>query len=133
MTHPALLSALLSAPLLMAFIAPASAADIYRCGPQGSAYSQTPCANGTYLALADARNDEQRREARLVALRTEALAASLEQDRLTAESVDRPALAVGFKSSASPGSRSAASALPARGKAKRPRSPVSTADRARSP
>ena len=82
--------------MAVALIAPAAAADVYRCGPNGSTYSQTPCAEGRRIELIDARSDEQRLQARQVNERTVALASSLERDRLANEAAQRPALAGSF-------------------------------------
>jgi hypothetical protein len=76
----------------VALIAPVSAADIYRCGPNGSTYSQTPCADGRRVEFIDDRSDEQRLQAKQVNERTVALASSLERDRLASEAANQPAL-----------------------------------------
>ena len=94
--------------MAVAFITPAAAAEIYRCGPNGSTYSQTPCAEGRRLELADARSDEQRLQARQVTERTVALASSLERDRLTHEAALRPALAGSFNAPVKSASKNAA-------------------------
>jgi hypothetical protein len=59
---------------------------VYRCGPDGRSYSQTPCAQGRSVEVNDARSAQQRREAIEVAERDRALGASLQQDRLARES-----------------------------------------------
>ena len=82
--------------MAVALIAPAAAADVYRCGPNGSTYSQTPCAEGRRIEQIDARSDEQRLQARQVNERTVALASALERDRLAYEAALRPALAGSF-------------------------------------
>ncbi len=75
---------------------PVAAEDIYRCGPRGAIYSQTPCSDGQRIDRADARNDEQRLQARQVNERIVALAESLERERLASEAAHRPALAGSF-------------------------------------
>ena len=114
------LYALIAGWMAIALITPAAAAEIYRCGPNGSTYSQMPCAEGRRLELADARSDEQRLQAKQVNARTVALASSLERDRLTHEAALRPALAGSFnapvKTVSKNGVRPKSSA-----KAKRPR------------
>ena len=94
--------------MAVAFITPAAAAEIYRCGPNGSTYSQTPCAEGRRLELADARSDEQRLQAKQVTERTVALASSLENDRRADEAALRPALAGSFNAPAKSVSKNAA-------------------------
>ncbi len=86
----------LASSMAVALITPAAAADVYRCGPNGSNYSQTPCAEGRRLELVDERSDEQRMQAKQVNERTAALASSLERDRLANEVALRPALAGSF-------------------------------------
>ena len=105
-----------------ALITPAAAAEIYRCGPNGSTYSQTPCADGRRLEVIDARSDEQRLQAKQVNERTVALAASLERDRLAAEAAHRPALAGSFNTPAKDvSSQTARSDTDAHSKAKKER------------
>ncbi|MEI7463792.1 MAG: DUF4124 domain-containing protein [Burkholderiales bacterium] len=79
--------------MAVALITPVAAAEIYRCGPDGSTYSQTPCADGRRIDILDARSDKQRLQARQVSERTAALASSLERDRLASEAANRPTLA----------------------------------------
>lgn len=88
-------------PLIAAWIgltiaSPLAAAEIYRCGPNGAVYSQTPCGEGRRLELMDERSDEQRLQAQQVNERTMALASSLEHERLSSEAAHRPALAGSF-------------------------------------
>lgn len=102
--------------------APAAAAEIYRCGPNGSTYSQTPCADGRRVELVDARGDEQRLQAKRVTERTVAMASSLERDRLASEAALRPALAGSFDAPAKKVSSSATrSNAPSSVKAKKKR------------
>lgn len=82
--------------IAMSIALPAFAAEIYRCGPRGATYSQTPCADGHRLAIADERNEEQRAQAQQTAARTLAMATTLERDRLATEAAYRPALAGSF-------------------------------------
>ena len=85
---------------MAALATPMAAAEIYRCGPNGSTYSQTPCADGRRVEFMDERSDEQRRQAKQVNERTVALASSLERDRLANEAALRPALAGSFNAPA---------------------------------
>lgn len=68
----------------------AHAQAVYRCGPDGRSYSQTPCAQGRSVEVSDEVRDErsaqQRREALELAERDRALADSLRHDRLERES-----------------------------------------------
>jgi hypothetical protein len=67
----------------------ANAQAVYRCGPAGRSYSQTPCAQGRAVEVSDERSTQQRRDAIKVAERERALADSLQQDRLVRESQAR--------------------------------------------
>ena len=118
--------------MAVAFITPAAAAEIYRCGPNGSTYSQTPCAEGRRLELADARSDEQRLQATQVTERTVALASSLERDRLTHEAALRPALAGSFNAPVRSASNNAVkpnTSAKVKAKAKRLRVPAPPSNR----
>lgn len=75
--------------LLAITCAPVDAQTVYRCGPEGRSYSQTPCAQGRMVEVDDARSRQQRREALDVAERDRALADSLAQDRLAREAQPR--------------------------------------------
>lgn len=59
----------------------AAAAPIYRCGPDGRTYSQTPCADGTVVESTDNRTAAQRAEARRVLAAERQAAAELERER----------------------------------------------------
>lgn len=79
---------------LLAFLAlPAAAQTVWRCG--AGVYGDRPCAEGRELDVADPRNDEQRRQAALVALRSQRLAEDLRAERLQrqAQAVPLPAAA----------------------------------------
>ncbi len=76
---PALASALALALLLST---QAQAQTVWRCGPDGRSYSDTPCNDGRVLAAADTRSDAQVQAARDVALRESRLAEQLRQERL---------------------------------------------------
>ena len=86
--------ALLSAGLGMA--PGAYAAGIYRCGPDGRTYSQTPCADGRLIDAADPRSDAERAEAKRVAARERNTAADLERERRARELVGEKSATAGF-------------------------------------
>ncbi|MDZ5455459.1 hypothetical protein [Azohydromonas lata] len=65
--------------LLLAAATAASAQAVYRCGPDGSDYRQTPCPGGQALNVADPRTDAQRSEAAQRAQRDAELAQGLRQ------------------------------------------------------
>jgi hypothetical protein len=86
-----------TALLLLAVLAsPADAAGIYRCGPDGRTYSQTPCADGRLIDAADPRSDAERAEAKRVAARERNTAADLERERRARELVGEKSAAAGF-------------------------------------
>jgi len=94
------LHALIAAWIGLTIAGPVAATEIYRCGPNGAIYSQTPCGEGRRVELMDERSDEQRLQAKLVNERTVALASSLERDRLSSEAAHQPALAGSFSAPA---------------------------------
>ncbi len=116
--------------IAVALVTPAAAAEIYRCGPNGSTYSQTPCADGRRIKLIDERSDKQRFQARQVNERTVALASSLERDRLANEAAQRPALAGSFNAPVKTASNAAVRPnTSAKAKTKRLRVPAQPSNR----
>jgi hypothetical protein len=89
-------SACIASWVMAVLTTPALAQDIYRCGPNGTTYSQVPCPDGRRIERTDARSDEQRLQALQVNERTVALAESLERDRLASEAAARPSRAGSF-------------------------------------
>lgn len=71
----------------------APAQTIYRCGPDGRSYSQTPCAGARVVQAQDERTDQQRREAQAVAHSQRDLGESLAADRQAREASLVPARA----------------------------------------
>ncbi len=90
-----------------------AAGSIYRCGPDGRTYSQTPCADGTLLDAADPRTAAQRAEAKRVQAAERKAAADLERERKAAEKAAPGAASLGAEPAAS-----APAKEPARRKAK---------------
>ncbi|MGA0610425.1 hypothetical protein [Caldimonas sp. KR1-144] len=70
-----------------------NAQTVYRCGPDGRSYSQTPCADGRAIEVADTRSDEQRRQSRAAIDADKRLADELERERLASERRPTPAAA----------------------------------------
>ncbi len=58
---------------------------VYRCGPDGRAYSHEPCADGQSIGVGDARSAQQVAQARQVVLREGRVADALERQRLQIE------------------------------------------------
>lgn len=83
MKHGLVLTALLALPVL------AQAQTIWRCGPDGRSFSDTPCAEGRALAAPDARPADDITEARALAAREKRLAETLRRERLREEFAQR--------------------------------------------
>jgi hypothetical protein len=81
----------LAALLLGAALGAATQAQtVYRCGPDGRSYAQTPCAGGRAVQVNDERSAEQRREAIEVTERERALGEALVQERQAREAEPKP-------------------------------------------
>lgn len=81
-------SALCLAALLLG--AATHAQTVYRCGPDGRSYAQTPCMGGRTVPVNDERSAEQRREAIEVTERDRALGDALAQERRAREAEPKP-------------------------------------------
>jgi hypothetical protein len=101
---------------LIAQLTAAAAAPIYRCGPDGREYSQTPCPGGKVVEATDPRSAAQRAEGRRIAAQERKLGVDLARER-------EKATAQGVQASLS-GAPSQAASDAARGKPpKKPRAP----------
>ena len=96
---------------------PAAAQKVFRCGPEGKTYSQTPCKDGREVNTDDARSPEQRKAAEDVVKREARMADKMTRERETKEAavakqaptiIGKPALAA--KPAASAASSKAAKA-----------------------
>jgi hypothetical protein len=83
---------------------------VYRCGPDGRVYSQTPCADGKSLAVDDPRSPQQQKAARDVATRDAEQANKLADERRRREDAAKGQAAAGFKT----GPQAEAASAPAR-------------------
>ena len=79
MKRRVLLWALMALPVLT------QAQTIWRCGPDGRSFSDTPCAEGRALTVADTRPSQDVVAARVLAEREIRLAERLRRDRLREE------------------------------------------------
>jgi hypothetical protein len=70
---------------------------VYRCGPDGRVYSQTPCADGRPMTVDDPRTPGQRQEAADVARRETKAAQQLADERRQREAAARGQPAIGIK------------------------------------
>ena len=86
---------------------------VYRCGPDGRQYSQTPCADGRPVTTEDSRSAEQQKASRDVAARDSQHAEKLAAERRQREELAKGQAAAGIK----PADDSAAASAP-KGKAK---------------
>jgi hypothetical protein len=73
------------APSSFAAAASAPTSRVYRCGPDGHTYSQTPCPAGSAVEAGDPRSAAEQAQARSVVEREQRLARQLAQDRAQAE------------------------------------------------
>jgi hypothetical protein len=88
--------------LLLTAIAPlwalaAPPQTVYRCGPDGRIYSQTPCADGKALTVDDPRSADQQKAAREVSARDAEQARQLAAERRQREEAARKQAAAGIK------------------------------------
>ena len=70
--------------------AAAAAGPIYRCGPDGRVFMQTPCAGGTLVETKAPPSEERQADARRVAEQDQRLADEMERTRRAAEAARRP-------------------------------------------
>jgi hypothetical protein len=104
---------------------------VYRCGPEGRVYSQTPCADGKPLSADDPRSASQQKAAREVAERDADQARRLADERRQREAAVKGQQAAGFKT-AGPADVAPAPA-PARKPKPKAASATATADPTMSP
>jgi hypothetical protein len=90
---------------------------VYRCGPDGRIYSQTPCTDGKALSVDDPRSSSQQKAARDVATRDADQARKLADERRQREDAAKGQAAAGFKT-APPPAEAPASAPARKGKTK---------------
>jgi hypothetical protein len=86
--------------LCLSFSSVAGAAPpqtVYRCGPDGRVYSQTPCADGRPVTVEDPRSANQQKTAREVAARDAEQAQQLAAERKQREATAKAQAAAGFK------------------------------------
>jgi len=77
---------------LLLISASVQAQTVYRCGPDGRVYSQTPCPQGRAVDVSDDRSAEQRAAAQARARDDQARGDALERERMDREA-GKPALA----------------------------------------
>lgn len=70
---------------------------VYRCGPDGRVYSQTPCPDGQEVNVEDSRSAAQQRAARETAERESRSAQQLAKERQQREAAARGQQPIGIK------------------------------------
>jgi hypothetical protein len=91
---------ILAATVLVLAGGPALGTTVYRCGPQGRLYQQTPCAGGIGVDTADPRSAQQRQDAAQAHQRLAATADALAQERLQRERLQARQLALASRAEA---------------------------------
>jgi hypothetical protein len=98
---------------------------VYRCGPEGRVYSQTPCADGKALTVDDPRSASQQKAAREVTAREAEQAKKLAEERRQRADAAKNQVAAGIKPLPAADSASAS--------ARKPKAKVSRTDPSMSP
>ena len=88
---------------------------VYRCGPDGKTYSQTPCAGGKQIDASDTRTEAQRADSLATTAADQRRADALARERKAREAAQKPSTASGFNSRPA----AAADAIKAEDKGKR--------------
>jgi hypothetical protein len=100
---------------------------VYRCGPDGRVYSQTPCADGRPVTTEDTRSASQQKSAREVAERDAQQAQKLADERRQREAAAKGQPVVGIRTTPADDGASAAKSKP------KPKAKASAADGTMSP
>lgn len=95
---------------------PAPPAKVFKCGPDGRTFSQTPCPAGQEVPSTDARTQAQQREAAAIATREKGLAEDLARERRQREKAAVGQRAVGIGPDASAPVTKGAASRPGKGK-----------------
>jgi len=101
MSLPAPASCRMAAACFFALVGGMAAAappqTVYRCGPEGRVYSQTPCADGRAVTTEDSRSASQQKAADEVATREAQQAQKLADERRQREAAAKNQQAAGIK------------------------------------
>ena len=100
---------------------------VYRCGPDGRVYSQTPCADGRPVTTEDTRSASQQKSAQEVAERDAQQAQKLADERRQREAAAKGQPAAGIKATSADDGASAAKPKP------KPKAKAAAADGTMSP
>jgi hypothetical protein len=85
---------------------------VFRCGPEGRVYSQTPCADGKPVTVDDPRSASQQKAARDIATRDAQQAKDLAEERRQREQAALGQQAIGIKPADSAASSPASKTKP---------------------
>lgn len=102
---------------------------VYRCGPDGRVYSQTPCADGKALTVNDPRSASQQKAAREVSAQDAERAKKLADERRQREQAAKGQAAAGFRTAPA----ATAASAPAPGTKAKPKPKTAAADPPLSP
>lgn len=120
MTPPAAANHARVAAWLLALAGSVAAAappqTVYRCGPDGRVYSQTPCADGRAVTTEDSRSASQQKAAGDVATREAQQAQKLADERRQREAAVKNQQAAGIKTPAAAVEGASAPARKTKGK-----------------
>ena len=95
---------------------------VFRCGPDGRVYSQTPCKDGYEVKADDARSEQERKAAEEQLKRDDKLNEKMARERRANEAASKPGIGVIANPAAAKPAASAASSAAA--KKKRPAKPA---------
>ena len=107
------LNLLFAALILATSGADAASQKVFRCGPDGRIYSQTPCKDGYEVNADDKRNAEQRKTAEDIVKREEKMAEKMARERQAQEAAaakQGPSI-IANPSAAKPGASAASAAV----------------------
>lgn len=114
MTHKRLRAVWAATALLLVAANGTSAAPqkVFRCGPDGRIYSQTPCKDGHAVDADDSRSADQRKAAQDVVKREEKMADKMARERLAKEAAaaKQGAVVIANPSAAKPAASAASGA-----------------------
>ena len=96
--------------------ATAASQKVFRCGPDGRVYSQTPCKDGYEVKADDARSEQERKAAEEQLKRDDKLNEKMARERRAYEAASKPGIGVIVNPAAAKPAASAASSAAAKKK-----------------
>ena len=101
----------------------AASQKVFRCGPDGRVYSQTPCKDGYEVKADDARSEQERKAAEEQLKRDDKLNEKMAHERRANEAASKPGIGVIANPAAARPAASAASSAAAK-KKRHPKPPA---------